>query len=150
MADDLEKTEEPTPKKIEDARKEGNVAKSMETSGFVVLFVAITVIVLYLKYITYYLEKFYLYYVSLIGLELNRSLVFEIAVKSALNFFILLAPILGAVALAGILGNVMQFGLLFTVKPVIPKFDKINPIKGFRGFFPFKTIIEGVPNDAEG
>ena len=30
MADDLEKTEEPTPKKLEDARKEGNVAKSQE------------------------------------------------------------------------------------------------------------------------
>ena len=41
MADDQEKTEEPTPKKIEDARKEGNVPKSQDTSGVITLFVAI-------------------------------------------------------------------------------------------------------------
>jgi len=56
MADDMEKTEEPTPKKLEDARKEGNIAKSMEMSSFVVLLVASLVIVFYLKYVTHYME----------------------------------------------------------------------------------------------
>ena len=41
MADDQEKTEEPTDKKIEDARKEGNVPKSQDASGVITLFVAI-------------------------------------------------------------------------------------------------------------
>lgn len=41
MADDQEKTEEPTAKKIEDARKEGNVPKSQDASGVMTLFVAI-------------------------------------------------------------------------------------------------------------
>ncbi|ACM92208.1 flagellar biosynthetic protein FlhB [Nautilia profundicola AmH] len=144
MADDMEKTEDPTPKKLQDARKEGNVPKSMETSGFVVLFVAIIVIIFYLKYITYYLEKFYMYYTSFIGVEITKNIVFEIVLKSALNFFILLAPLLGAVVLAGILGNVMQFGFLFTVKPIIPKFEKINPIKGIKRLFSLKTLVEGI------
>jgi len=144
MADDLEKTEEPTPKKIEDARKEGNVPKSMETSGFVVLFVAIIVIFFYLKYITYYLEKFYLFYVSFIGVEITKNVVFEIVIKTALNFFILLVPLFIAVMLAGIIGNVMQFGFLFTSKAVMPKFDKINPIKGLKRLFSVKTLVEGI------
>ena len=38
MADDQEKTEEPTSKKIEDSKKEGNVPKSAEVSGAAVLF----------------------------------------------------------------------------------------------------------------
>lgn len=38
MADEDEKTEEPTPKKIEDAKKEGNVNKSMEVTGAAILF----------------------------------------------------------------------------------------------------------------
>ena len=38
MADEEEKTEEPTSKKIEDAKKEGNVSKSMEVTGAAVLF----------------------------------------------------------------------------------------------------------------
>ncbi len=144
MADDMEKTEEPTSKKLEDARKEGNVPKSMETSGFFVLFVAIIVIIFYLKYVTYYFEKFYTYYVSFIGVEITKNVVFEIVIKSALNFFILLAPLFGAVILAGILGNVMQFGFLFTSKAVMPKFDKINPIKGLKRIFSVKTIVEGI------
>jgi len=144
MADDLEKTEEPTPKKIQDARKEGNVPKSMETSGFVVLFVAIIVIIFYLKYVTYYLEKFYTYYISFIGVEITKNLVFEIVLKTAFNFFILLAPLFGAVVLAGILGNVMQFGFLFTTKPIIPKFEKINPVKGLKRLFSAKTLVEGL------
>ena len=40
MADDQEKTEEATPKKIEDDRKEGNVPKSQDISGLFTLFVA--------------------------------------------------------------------------------------------------------------
>lgn len=43
-ADDQEKTEEPTSKKIEDARKEGNVPKSQDTSSFVTLVVACAVV----------------------------------------------------------------------------------------------------------
>jgi flagellar biosynthetic protein FlhB len=144
MADDLEKTEEPTPKKIEDARKEGNVPKSAETSGFVVLFVAIIVIIFYLKYITYYLEKFYMYYTSFIGVEITKNVVIELVIHSALNFFILLAPLFGAVMLAGIIGNVMQFGFLFTTKPITPSFEKLNPIKGIKKLFSFKTIVEGI------
>jgi len=144
MADDLEKTEEPTPKKIEDARKEGNVPKSMETSGFVVLFVAIIVIIFYLKYVTWNLEKFYIYYMSFVGVEITKNIVLELIIKSALNFFILLAPLFGAVMLAGIIGNVMQFGFLFTTKPITPSFEKLNPIKGIKKLFSVKTIVEGV------
>lgn len=40
MADEEEKTEEPTSKKIEDAKKEGNVNKSMEVTGAAILFFA--------------------------------------------------------------------------------------------------------------
>jgi len=140
----MEKTEEPTPKKLQDARKEGNVPKSMETSGFVVLFIVIIVIIFYLKYVTHYLEKFYIYYASFIGREIDKNTVFEILINTALNFFILLAPVLGAVMLAGILGNVAQFGFLFTTKPVMPKFEKINPIKGLKRLFSAKTIVEGI------
>ena len=144
MADDLEKTEEPTPKKLEDARKEGNVAKSMELSGFIVLFVATIVIIFYFKYITDYLVGFYRFYASFIGVEITKSLVIKIVLQSMLNFFLLLAPLLIAIFIAAILANVAQFGFLFTIKPLIPKFEKINPIKGLKRLFSFKTIVEGL------
>mgnify|MGYP000957416142 CR=1 FL=1 len=42
--EDQEKTEEATPKKIEDAKKDGNVPKSQDLSGFVTLVIAIGVL----------------------------------------------------------------------------------------------------------
>ena len=144
MADDLEKTEEPTPKKLEDARKEGNIAKSQEVSGFAVLLVGSVVLIFYLKYVTFYLEDFFRYYTSFVGVELTKNLMFELILKTTEYIFILLAPILIAVLLAGIIGNVMQFGFLFTTKPIIPKFEKINPIKGLKRLFSVKTFVEGL------
>ncbi|MEO1928359.1 MAG: flagellar biosynthesis protein FlhB [Nautiliaceae bacterium] len=144
MADDMEKTEEPTSKKLEDARKEGNVPKSMDTTGFVVLLIGILILIFYLKYVVHYLERFYRYYVSFIGIELTKNIIFEILLNTAFNVIILLAPILGAVLLAGVIGNVMQFGFLFTTKPIMPKFDKINPIKGLKRIFSMKTVVEGI------
>ncbi len=144
MADDLEKTEEPTPKKLEDARKEGNIAKSQEVSGFAVLLVGAVVLIFYLKYVTVYLEKFFRYYSSFIGVELTKNIIFELAIKTAEYVFILLAPILIAVVLAAVIGNVSQFGFLFTTKPIMPKFDKINPIKGLKRLFGIKTMVEGI------
>ena len=143
MADDLEKTEEPTPKKLEEARKEGNIAKSMEVSGFVVLLVASVVLIFYLKYVTFYMEEFFRYYVSFVGDELTKNKIFGLILRSAYYFFIMMAPIFIAVTLAAIIGNVAQFGFLFTVKPILPKFEKINPIKGLKRLFNVKTFVEG-------
>jgi flagellar biosynthetic protein FlhB len=143
MADDLEKTEDPTPKKLEDARKEGNIAKSIEVSGFVVLLVAAVVLIFYLKYVTFYLEEFFRYYLSFIGSELTKNRIFGIILRSAYYFFILMAPIFIALLLAAIIGNVAQFGFLFTIKPILPKFEKINPIKGLKRLFSIKTFVEG-------
>ncbi len=144
MADDLEKTEEPTSKKIEDARKEGNVAKSMEFSGFVVLFISALIIIFYLKYVSIDLEKYFAFITSLIGKEFTKNLIYQIVIKSFLAFIIILAPVMFTIMMAGVLANVFQTGFLFTTKPIMPKLEKINPLKGFKRLFSAKTIIEGI------
>ena len=144
MADDLEKTEEPTSKKIEDARKEGNVAKSMEFSGFVILFISALIIIFYLKYVSIDLEKYFAFIASLIGKELTKNLIYQIVIKSFLAFIIILAPVMFTIMIAGVLANVFQTGFLFTIKPIMPKLEKINPIKGIKRIFSVKTIVEGI------
>ena len=144
MADDLEKTEEPTPRKIEDARKEGNVPKSMETVGFVILLLASIIVIFYLKVVTVRLEEYFSYIYSFIGIEITVERVYQIVIKSLEYFFLILLPVMAVIFVAAIIGNVAQFGFLFTVKPLIPKFDKLNPIKGLKRIFSFKTIFEGI------
>ena len=144
MADDLEKTEEPTPKKIEDARKEGNVPKSIELTGFVILFLASLIILFYLKVVVGWLYEYFHYVYSMFKYELTLESYYNIVIKSMEYFLIILLPVMVVIVLAAIIGNVSQFGFLFTIKPIIPKFEKINPIKGFKRLFSIKTIVEGI------
>jgi len=144
MADDLEKTEEPTPKKLEEARKEGNVPKSMDFNAFVVLFLSSIILVFYLKYVFMDMEEYFKYIVSLIGREITFKEFLNILFESAKYFFLVLIPIMFVMLLAGVISNIAQIGFLFTIKPLIPKFDKLNPIKGLKKIFSGKTIFEGI------
>ena len=144
MADDLEKTEEPTSKKIEDARKEGNVPKSTDTSGFVTLLVAVVATWGLLGWIMEHLEKLYIYYMSLIGQEITVELLLNITIRTMLEIGLMVFSVAVPVALAGLIAGWMQFGFLFTTKPLVPNFGKINPIKGLKNLFSLKKLIEGV------
>ena len=143
MADDQEKTEEPTPKKIEDARKEGNVAKSQDVSGLVTLVIGVVVLVFYMKFIVYKLSDFYVFYLSFFSHEWTTKDIVNLFIQTILQVFLLLAPIALAIMLGGILGNVGQFGFLFTTKAIMPKFSKINPISGLKNLFSMKKLFEG-------
>ena len=144
MADDQEKTEEATPKKKEDARKEGNVAKSQDVSGVVTLVVGVVVLIFYLKYILYKIMDFYVYVLSFVGQEFTMNDLMSLFIKLVIEVFILLAPIALAIMLAGVLGNVGQFGFLFTTKAIKPKLSKINPISGLKNLFSKKKLFDGV------
>ncbi len=143
MADDQEKTEEPTPKKIEDARKEGNVAKSQDVSGVVTLVVGVVVLIFYMKFLIYKIADFYRYYLSFFSHQFTLNDIINLFIKSAIEVLLLLAPIALAIMLAGVIGNVAQFGFLFTPKAIMPKFSKINPISGLKNLFSTKKLFEG-------
>lgn len=142
MADDQEKTEEPTSKKIEDAKKEGNVPKSQDLSGFFTLSVGIAVLIVMLGFIREQMIALYQYYQSLIGQELTLSLAHQIVLNSCIHAFLIVLPICICVAIAGVLAALMQFGFVFTTKPLVPNLNKINPIKGLKNLFSMKKVID--------
>ncbi|MDD2567291.1 MAG: flagellar biosynthesis protein FlhB [Thiovulaceae bacterium] len=144
MADDLEKTEEPTAKKIEDARKEGNVPKSQDTSGVITLFVAILAFLMLFPFMSEHVVWLSRYYFSLIGTPLDKVSMIDIALVTAREVFLIVLPVALSVAIAGILASLAQFGFLFTTKALIPDLKKIDPIKGIKNLFSLKKIIEGI------
>lgn len=144
MADDQEKTEEPTDKKIEDARKEGNVPKSQDASGVVTLFVAILAFLLLFPYMSSHMVLLFKYYFSLLGMHLDRAMLIDIAIITIREFLLIIMPMAIAVAIAGVIAALSQFGFLFTTKAIMPDFKKINPIKGAKNLFSMKKLIEGV------
>ncbi len=142
MADDLEKTEEPTAKKLEDARQEGNVAKSQDIVGVVVLFVAILALLMMFNFIADRILALSRYYLSLMTQPLDRDALLDIAVVTFREFLIMALPISLIVAIAGVAGTVMQIGFNFTTKPLVPNFSKLDPIKGIGNLFTLHKLIE--------
>jgi flagellar biosynthetic protein FlhB len=144
MADDMEKTEEPTSKKIEDARKEGNVPKSQDISSFITLLVAVVALFVFIVFITQRLHFLYGYYISFIGTPLTKEVIFQIGFTSLRELAFMILPLASIVAISGIIAAVVQFGFVFTTKPLTPDLKKIDPIKGFGKLFGLKKLIEGV------
>ncbi len=62
--------------------------------------------------------------------------------KALITFFMILLPILVVAFIAGLIGNLAQIGFLFTFEPLSPKFNKINPVSGFKKIFSKKTVVE--------
>lgn len=143
-ADDQEKTEEPTSKKIEDARKEGNVPKSQDASAVAVLIVAVVVVLFTLPFMGERISGLYRFYQSFIGIELDLKILQKIIIKTMIEMFIMVLPITLVIMIAGVLGNLMQFGFIFTTKPITPNFNKINPLNGLKNLFSLKKIIEAL------
>lgn len=142
MADDQEKTEEPSSKKIEDARNDGNVPKSQDTSAFITLVVALAVFLAMFPWIESRTVYLYHYYHSLIGVEITKEVTLQLSIISFREVIFMVIPLALAVSVAGILANVLQTGLIFTTKPLMPDFSKIDPMKGLKNLFSIKKLVE--------
>jgi flagellar biosynthesis protein FlhB len=144
VADDQEKTEEPTAKKIEDARQEGNVAKSQDIVGVAVLFFAILALLMMFSFIADRMLNLARYYFSLMNQPLDRELMLDMAIVTMREFLIMAIPISVVVAIAGVLGTVAQIGFNFTTKPLVPNFSKLDPIKGLANMFTLQKVLESL------
>jgi len=145
FADDGDKTEEPTAKRKQDARKKGQVFKSTELNSAVVLlcaFVALKVfgVGLYEKMVELVERTFNVYMTKEDLFTVNG--VMGLAVDLLLLFISAMLPIFALVAFMGVVSNLMQSGFLFTTESIKPKFSNINPGKGIKNMLSLKNIAE--------
>jgi len=144
MADDQEKTEEPTSKKIEDARKDGNVPKSQDASSFVTLVVGIFAFLAMFPFMQKHMVELYHYYQSFMGVEFTKNMILEISVITFREIILMVIPLAVTVAIAGLLAGFLQFGFIFTSKPLIPDLTKLDPIKGLKNLLSVKKLVETI------
>jgi len=147
MADDQEKTEEPTSKKIDDAKKEGNVPKSVEVPGAAVLFFSSIYLLFFASDIFIYIKKMMLYIFSFIGKDIDSIAFYSITYNVITTLLYSLMPLFIIVLVFIVAFNVMQFG--FLTVPLAIKLEKINPISGFKNIFSMKKAIEALKLSAK-
>lgn len=141
--DDFDKTEEPTDKKIEDARKEGQVARSMELSTALVLISSALGFMFFGSFIAS----------AVFGLTertftLSRDETYDTThmfqawgwVIDLVQWPVLMFLVVSLVG--GVYGNIALGGFNFTWKGAAPKMTKISPVSGFKRMFGVNALVE--------
>src|SRR3954465_2875624 len=139
MADDQDKsqqTEEPTAKRLEQAREQGDAVKSSEVSTFILLGGGTLAIAMFGKYTAMGLARALSFFlqqpdaISVDGAGLSsvaRLLLPQIAM--------VLGPFFGVMIMAGLAGHVLQSRPGFSFDKIAPDFSKVSPLAGFKRLF---------------
>jgi flagellar biosynthetic protein FlhB len=138
-----EKTEEPTTKKLEKAREDGQVARSKELNTLVVLLAGS------LSILTFG-AMFYQGGVDVFSynLMLERDDIFDVTrmgahvYKSAIQALLVLLPFFGVMLLAAFLGPVALGGWLISPTVLAPKLSRMSPLKGIGRMFSKNSLME--------
>ncbi|MBF0109665.1 MAG: flagellar biosynthesis protein FlhB [Magnetococcales bacterium] len=146
MAEDTDqesKTEEPTSKRVQDARNKGQVTSSREV-GTALLLMAATG--------TFYFQgenlwmsmqnKMRIFFAGFINDGLQPQGVVVLVQEMITGLLLDLMPLFILLTIVSILGSIMQHGFLFTFDPIMPKLSKINPIQGLSRLFSMRSIVE--------
>jgi flagellar biosynthetic protein FlhB len=141
------KTEEATPRKLAEARKKGDVAKSPDVAAALSLAGAAAVVLMSGGWFANSMAEQLLPFIAaphtmLGGLQAGAGVEIGAIALWAI------APFLGAVMLATILGgvggNVAQSGLIFTAEKLKPDWSKVNPMAGFKRIFGPDGLVQFV------
>ncbi|MFH1577214.1 MAG: flagellar biosynthesis protein FlhB [Candidatus Margulisiibacteriota bacterium] len=140
-----DKSEEPTPHRLREAREKGQIAKSREiTVAFVLLS-------------SYFMFRYFgpFMWNNLVQVP---GIVYDLIPEATRNFNIALVGYILLIALRGLawtvlpifaiaflstfIAEAMQTGLVFSMDPLSPKLEKLNPLEGFKKIFSMQGIVE--------
>jgi type III secretion YscU/HrpY family protein len=140
-----EKTEQPTPKRLREARKKGQVAKSHDLTQAALFLTAIGVILAgggaYITELRALMTS--LFQPHLLTGDLPEDELMRRTGQVWGRAMVLLLPLLGAMFAVAAAMNFLQVKALFSTEVIKPKLEKLNPLKGFQNlFFQPKTYLE--------
>ncbi|EMO7188631.1 flagellar type III secretion system protein FlhB [Pluralibacter gergoviae] len=142
-SDSEDKTEAPTPQRLEKAREEGQIPRSRELTSLLVLLVGVCVLWFGGESLARRLAA-----LLASGLRFDHSIVSDpnlilgqiiLLIKQAM---LALTPLIVGVVIVALLGPMMLGGLLFSTKSLAFKFDKLNPLPGIKRMFSAQTAAE--------
>lgn len=148
MTDKENKTEEATPKRLSDARKKGQIAKSPDLHSAVSFFAFVMLTGLLGEYLLINSRLFMInsFTLDVSLMELIDSNLGSFLMKNIIQFGILVFPFMVIAVSLAFLVNVIQTGFLYTRDPIKPDLNRINPIQGFKNIFSTKSIFNLVKN----
>lgn len=137
-----EKTEKATPKKLRDAKKKGQVAKSQDLPAAFTFIASIAIVLALSTFLYQQLTDFIRLTFTSVDKEALDTAILRLFFKAIEVIFLASIPVLGAVAAIGVIVNFLAVGPVFASE--IFKFDlkKLNPIDNLKAKFKMKTLVE--------
>lgn len=150
MEDKHSKTEEATPKKLRDAKKKGQTAKSQDLNAavsFIIFLLFATVLGQFL-----FKNGYKLFNISLgrdFSTELSTANTGQILFDAIINFALIITPFILISLVTSIGINLVQVGFIASSDPIKPKLSRINLIQGFKNIFSKKSLFNFAKNLAK-
>jgi flagellar biosynthesis protein FlhB len=133
-----EKTEQPTSKRLQDARKKGQVAKSQDLTSAALLISTVAVVWLIGDYIGGILQssvKEQIEFAARFKGEFTNEVAYGVMWRGLAGMFWVLTPLFVVVVAFAFLGNYLQIGSVFSFESITPKFERLNLAEGFKQKF---------------
>jgi flagellar biosynthetic protein FlhB len=142
-----EKTEQATPKRLREARKKGDIAKSKDLTTVFVMVVVFATIAMTTDFISGNIKEFMRHCYGLVDKgELTMGDVATVLKLMVWTWVKVIAPVLIAGFSAALVIGLIQAGMIFSTEPLKPKIEKLNPIEGLKNMFKIVTFIELLKN----
>lgn len=138
-----EKTEKATPKKRNDSRKKGQVAKSQDVNTAILMFFVFILLIVLGGYLKESMTNLYFHsFTEYISWEVTEKTTHQMFLEVTVQMAKVLGPIMGIAIIAGLASNFMQIGFLFTGHPLKMDLKKLDPIQGAKRIFSARALVE--------
>jgi type III secretion protein U len=136
-----DKSEQPTPKKLRDARRDGQIAKSQELPSTATTITLFAMIYIFWGYFFNVFEELFSIPIKVMNQPFDD--IFYPTLFAVLMCMVkIVVPIVFSVMLMGTIANLLQVGFLFSMKAAMPKLSNMNPKKWFQKTFSIKNLVE--------
>ncbi len=137
------RSEAATPHKIQEAKKRGSVAKSMEINSLGALLALLAILHLWgWDMVTRQLRASQRIFSQAHQITFDSNHFMAWLNGVLLDAVYMLVPLFITIALVGVITNIVQIGPIFTFFPLKPDFDRINPVSGFKRIFSLRLLVE--------
>jgi len=141
--DKSQKTEQPTPKRLREAREKGNVAKSKELGTVFIFISSLLIFNFYGKQLLLHLFGLMQWLFRSSGeLAIQDTTMANLILQIEAKLVPILLPIILFLGIFALLANFCQVGFIFSGESLKPDLNKINPIEGFKKLFSLKSLVE--------
>lgn len=149
-ASSQEKTEDATPKRLRDARKKGQVARSRDMNTIVILIGAFALIVFMRGFIGEELKAFMQANLELVSRkDISMEMLFLEGKRSVMTLMRISAPFLLGICVIAVAAAFLQSGPIFSGEPMKPQMKRINVVENLKNMFKITTLVELIKNIAK-